>query len=224
MARFTRKVVSQGDNSWESDVNTNLQNILSKPFVVPVHSGDETDLESTFAAAQHDNAIIWVNHTTLGWVLYHSNNVAWNVILEPRATRVTWQGLRSSGTETLSGTEFTVAWPTEDINDDTSVFTLSSGELTVNLAGRYEISCHMCVEDTGVTRATMFMQLDTGSGFSELTATRCFEGGATRHNMSFRILLDLGAGDDLRIRARSLSGVAPVLRDGMVWTVRRVGA
>lgn len=78
MTRPTRLTVSNGESAWDSKVNTNFQNILDKPFPLPRHTGDESDLESTFPAANYDQCWIWVDHSTDGWTIYISDGTDWN--------------------------------------------------------------------------------------------------------------------------------------------------
>jgi hypothetical protein len=77
MARPTRDNIQNGVQGWDSTINDNLIKILDQPYPIPLHSGDETDLASTYAAASFDKCIIWVDHTVAGWVLYRSNGTSW---------------------------------------------------------------------------------------------------------------------------------------------------
>lgn len=77
MARPTRIAILNGNQGWDGSLETNLQNVFDRPFPTDEHSGDESDLESTFPAASYDRCSIWVNHSTLGWSLYVSDGTAW---------------------------------------------------------------------------------------------------------------------------------------------------
>lgn len=77
MARPTRQTIDNGTNAWDSKVNTNFQNLFNRPLPVALHTGDESDLEATFPAAQYDKCLIWVDHSVDGWVLYSSDGTTW---------------------------------------------------------------------------------------------------------------------------------------------------
>lgn len=96
MSRYERKVIPNGEAGWDADTNTNFQNILDKPIPIFEHSGDESDLEATFAAAQHDNCLVWVDHTTQGWVLYHSDGSSWDQLLNRMRKKRKVRGVSSA--------------------------------------------------------------------------------------------------------------------------------
>lgn len=79
MARPTRQTIDNGTNAWDSKVNTNFQNLFNRPLPIALHTGDESDLESTFPAAQYDKCLIWVDHSMDGWTLYFSDGTIWDV-------------------------------------------------------------------------------------------------------------------------------------------------
>lgn len=79
MARPTRQTIDNGTNAWDSKINTNFQNLFNRPLPIALHTGDETDLEATFPAAQYDKCLIWVDHSVDGWVIYSSNGTSWIV-------------------------------------------------------------------------------------------------------------------------------------------------
>jgi len=70
MTRPSPSDIDAGDNGWEAVFNDVAGIIRDAPFPMHVHSGDETDLTSTFAPSLHDRCLVWVNDTNLGWVLY----------------------------------------------------------------------------------------------------------------------------------------------------------
>lgn len=74
-------VIQSGQQGWDTDVTDNDADVKAVlqdvPFAAHEHVGDETDLEATFPAAQHDRCLVWVDHTTWGWTLYWSNGATW---------------------------------------------------------------------------------------------------------------------------------------------------
>lgn len=79
MSKPTRIVVQNGLNGWDADVNSNHQLTLDAPFPLFKHAGDQTDLQSAFPAASHDDCFVWVTHTVLGLTLYHSEGGTWRI-------------------------------------------------------------------------------------------------------------------------------------------------
>ena len=79
MARPSRDNIQAAVAGWDALVNNNFQRLLDSPVPFPVHSGDESDLESTYPAASYDKCWIWVDHTVDGWVIYESDGTDWAV-------------------------------------------------------------------------------------------------------------------------------------------------
>ncbi|GAG33696.1 unnamed protein product, partial [marine sediment metagenome] len=77
MARPERVLVQAGVAAWDSIVNDNTNKLFITPSPVPLHTGDETDLQATHPAASYDKCLIFVDHTVEGWVLYVSTGAAW---------------------------------------------------------------------------------------------------------------------------------------------------
>ena len=77
MARPSKTDITSGLQNWDGHVNDNFDVILSGPMPMAEHSGDESDLASTYPAASYDRCMIWVNHTVDGWKLYVSDGSSW---------------------------------------------------------------------------------------------------------------------------------------------------
>jgi hypothetical protein len=77
MARPARDTIQNGVNGWDATINDNLIRLFDRPLPVHEHTGDESDLAATFAAASYDNCLVWVDHTVDGWTLYHSDGSTW---------------------------------------------------------------------------------------------------------------------------------------------------
>lgn len=77
MARPIKNDILSGIQGWDGAVDDNDEIALNAPFPIHEHTGDESDLQATFAAAAYDRCLVWVDHTTLGWSVYVSDGVAW---------------------------------------------------------------------------------------------------------------------------------------------------
>lgn len=80
MARYTRQVPGAGEAGWDAKINDNFLNLFVRPIPIPIHSGDESNLQSTYPANQYDRCLIWVNDTVEGWVIYISNGTTWEIL------------------------------------------------------------------------------------------------------------------------------------------------
>lgn len=99
MTRYARKVVNSAENAWDGKVNDNDLNVFDRPIPLHVHTGDQTDLQSTFAAASFDQCLVWVDHTVIGQTLYFSDGGTWFIYQPKRAIRAV------SGATTLLDTD-----------------------------------------------------------------------------------------------------------------------
>ena len=104
MARPARDTIQNGVNGWDATINDNLIRLFDRPLAIHEHTGDESDLAATFAAASYDNCLVWVDHTVTGWTLYHSDGSTWEAFTTrftsgaaPRATTTTWPGRSHRG-------------------------------------------------------------------------------------------------------------------------------
>ena len=82
MTRPVRINVPAGDNSWESQLNTNLQQIYDRPFPPVLHVGTLASLESARPAAQYQYCIAIVDYDGAGTPGQHvafSNGTAWKL-------------------------------------------------------------------------------------------------------------------------------------------------
>lgn len=77
MARPSKQDIDSGVQNWDGKIDDNDEIILNAPLPIHEHTGDETDLASTFAPALYDRCSVWVDHTTHGWSLYVSDGTAW---------------------------------------------------------------------------------------------------------------------------------------------------
>lgn len=148
MPRPTRLTVDNGTNAWDALMNSNFQNIYDRPLGMALHTGDETDIEATFAAASYDKCFIWIDVVATGWELWFSNGTVW-AKFEPGGAggggggAMTVQAISAVGTadsdENLlavcTGTTYTVTLPsaaTVGSGHRTTVKRKSSGTITLD--------------------------------------------------------------------------------------------
>lgn len=81
MARPTKNDIDSGIQGWDGKIDDNDSVLFNGPIPIREHTGNQTDLEATFAAAAFDRCSVMVNHTTLGWGLYISNGTAWQRVV-----------------------------------------------------------------------------------------------------------------------------------------------
>ncbi len=77
MTRPGKNDINSGIQGWDGKADDNDEALFNAPLPIHEHTGDESDLEATFAAAAHDRCHVMVDHTTLGWCRYVSKNSAW---------------------------------------------------------------------------------------------------------------------------------------------------
>jgi len=77
MARPTKNDIDSGIQSWDGKIDDNDEALFNAPMPIHEHSGDETDLASTFAAAAYDRCFVMVDDTTYGWSLFISDGTNW---------------------------------------------------------------------------------------------------------------------------------------------------
>lgn len=77
MPRPENVPMQAGVAGWDSIANDNFSKILDTPYPIPLHSGDQTDLEATYPAASYDKCWVFVEHTVDGWTIYESDGTNW---------------------------------------------------------------------------------------------------------------------------------------------------
>ena len=98
MARPSFKNITQGLESWDGPTNDNKDVFEDAPWPVYEHTGDESDLATTFTPSAFDRCIVMVNHTTLGWTMYASNGTTWRILAVLDPTAITALTDNSGGT------------------------------------------------------------------------------------------------------------------------------
>lgn len=100
MTRPSRITVNGGDNSWEAQLNTNLQQLYDRPLPLFVHAGDLASLEAARPAAQFDQCLAWVDYdgdATPGKHPAFSNGTAWKLLSDWEVNRRVFRSTGSSG-------------------------------------------------------------------------------------------------------------------------------
>lgn len=77
MARPTFSNIESALEAWDATLNNDIDILKDGPWPIYEHTGDESDIQSTFPAASFDRCVVWINHTVLGWVLYASDGSTW---------------------------------------------------------------------------------------------------------------------------------------------------
>lgn len=77
MARPTKNDIDSGIQGWDGPMDDNDEALFNGPLPIHEHTGDETDLASTFPANSYDRCSVMVDHSTLGWSLYVSDGTSW---------------------------------------------------------------------------------------------------------------------------------------------------
>lgn len=70
MPKPSRDNIQNGLNGWDGTVNNNFIRLFDRPVPIFLHTGDETDIESSFPAASHEECLVVIDHVTLGLMFY----------------------------------------------------------------------------------------------------------------------------------------------------------
>lgn len=98
MARPTFVTPNAGIQGWDAIITDDIEILLNGPW--PVYqktSGDESNLATAFPPGSYDRCLLFVNHSTLGWIPYYSNGTTWTIIPK-QGTSVTALTDSSGGT------------------------------------------------------------------------------------------------------------------------------
>ena len=114
MARPTKNDINSGIQGWDGAMDDNDEALFNAPLPIHEHTGDESDLEATFAAAAHDRCHVMVDHTTHGWSLYVSDGTSWVRCFNLTAPAIT--ALTDSSGGTANDTVAAVSGSGDDTN------------------------------------------------------------------------------------------------------------
>lgn len=89
MSRPTKLDIDAGIQSWDGKIDDNFEALFDAPLPIHAHTGNESDLASTFPAAAYDRCWVMVNHSSLGWCLYVSTGSTWVRMLRITTSAIT---------------------------------------------------------------------------------------------------------------------------------------
>lgn len=139
--------------------------------------------------------------------------------------------------ETGGGQSFTGSWvevnlDTESKNTGGYTFSTGGSQVTFDNAGTYQIHYYISIYGDGSGNRSDGMarlQLDTGSGFSEMPGTRAnyyirAASNGQQSGSSVTIIRDMNAGDTIRLQTKRERGSATLNTeaDGVGITIRRL--
>ena len=124
----------------------------------------------------------------------------------------------TGGATGIAGTATVLVLDRTKVNSNTSVFSLSSNELTVNKAGNYLIVANTSLVDPGTERTEydFWLQVDTGSGFGNVTGAKALiysRAYSTGSSGTVSIILPMAAGDKLRLQVLRSTGAGTVSQE-----------
>lgn len=79
MTRPTKLDINSGIQNWDGKIDDNAEVLFNGPLPIHQHTGDESNLQATFAAVAYERCMVWVDHTVLGWTLYESDGTDWTI-------------------------------------------------------------------------------------------------------------------------------------------------
>jgi hypothetical protein len=159
MVRPTRITINSGDNAWESEVNTNLQQIYDRPFPPLLHAGTMANLETTRPAAQFQYCFAVVDYDSAGTPGQHlafSNGTDWKLASN-------WEMLNRRVTRSIAGAD-SVA------DDDDIILTTGGSSFALTLPA---------ISDANEGREITFKHLGTGTITVTPSGADTIDGAAT---------------------------------------------
>ena len=172
------------------------------------------------------NGAMYYNSSTQKFRCYENN--AWADCISANAAKV-FGAYDATGGANI-GTGITVDLDTIRKNSDPSVFSLASGELTINDTGTYIFQFRLGATLTAGTRgATLtYLERDTGAGFIEVPGTRAYAyGRITTYPEATAVAFlasDVASGDKFRIHAETQAGTFSTVADGSSMVVYKATA
>jgi hypothetical protein len=131
--------------------------------------------------------------------------------------------LAADSDQTINSSDTTIDLPSLMSSSGTDVtWNATNDEFEINVDGTYLLMAQLTSDDASQHNVVMFMELDTGSGYVSIDETTSFQGFAVRNQNFAQTVRVLSAGDTVRLRARDLSSVAPVAREGTNMSIIRL--
>lgn len=148
MARPTKNDIDSGIQGWDGKIDDNDEAVFNTPIPIHEHTGDESDIASTFSAAAYDRCLVWVDHTVMGWTLYWSDGTIWS----PYAKGPIVYGAENAGDQSGITAGAVITFDTEKSDPDSS---FASSTLTVKHAGLLVINFNCAMSETSGTQDDM---------------------------------------------------------------------
>jgi len=128
----------------------------------------------------------------------------------------------------LAGTFADVPWRGVSYDTTDGDLTYASNEVTCVVAGAYKVALFGVVTFSGTYRSLFEILVDTGGGYARPSGCAIFCNGidSQDHFNNPGVILELTAGDKVKVQARRLSGSGGVINasgNGSFWTFTRVG-
>jgi hypothetical protein len=70
MAKPSRDNIQNGNQGWDATVNNNFIRLYDRPMPVFLHTGDQTDVATSFPPASYEECLVIVDHTVVGLTPY----------------------------------------------------------------------------------------------------------------------------------------------------------
>ena len=214
------KCVANVDVVANDDDVVTLLTAASCGFSITKNS-DAAEILQVFPPSGHDlgNGTNASTQVRPGWVLecWADSGSSWscNQWIDSPTDVAYWSGFDTTG-GTAIATPATVTIDTSFVSSSATVFSLASGELTINRTGTFmlEAQCTTTASGTARSESDCWIEEDSG-GFAEITGTRCKNynrisspGDAT--TCAITTILGITSGDKIRLRADLTGGTNTV--------------
>lgn len=130
--------------------------------------------------------------------------------------------LAADADQTINATNTTVDLPTEMSSAGSAVtWNGTNDEFVINETGTYLIAFQLVTDDASVHNVVTFLEKDPlGVGsYASIEQSTMFQGAAVRNTNSGMVIVQLEATDLVRMRARDLSAVGIVAREGTLFNI-----
>jgi hypothetical protein len=204
---------SQDDNGYQTEANPNEDYVACKGIAFENLDGVTIDRDATTGEIRLNDPVngsvllselLEKNLSIFHWTSLNCGEIQTDKVL----TYYDATGGLSINSGAVVGFNTTVA------NSDLFVFSVSSGVITCNEAGTFFVNYDVTIDSVsgGRSVAEIYIEVDTGSGFSEYTGSKSFtynrNANAGENTASMLMLINLSAGDKIRVYANRIEGNA----------------
>jgi hypothetical protein len=122
--------------------------------------------------------------------------------------------------QTIGASDTTINLPTLFGSAGTAISWVDANdEFKIHEAGTYMILTQVVSDDASSHNIVSFLERDPGGGYAIVDQTTSFQGFTVRNNNAYHCILELDVDDLIRVRARDLSSVSPVAREGTACSI-----